>query len=368
VYAGVDPVYEPIPIRPVVHYMMGGIDTDIDGATTLPGLYAAGETACVSLNGRQPASAPNSLTECLVFGARAGSVAVQYAAGHRREQRCDGPAPSRTRESGRLAAARESAGRGSERLAQLRRELNQTMGGRLRRVPRAGVDGRDGAHGRPAQAAHERRAGSKTRARCSTPSSSRRSSSTTCSRCESLTCRRRTGASRAARTRAATSRARRPELPLPHALLLRPRRVARLGKKPVTLGKWVPGGEEVLIMSDSATREAARAASFRSEPKASEGHKSGPSEVKDVRSFIQRFDPDKDEAPRQQSYGGAGPAPNWKVLDALNYIKDELDGTALATAGSCRMAVCRQLRNDGERQALAHLQGRARELRRPGGG
>src|SRR6185503_14873981 len=78
VYAGVDPVHEPIPIRPVVHYMMGGVDTDIDGATTLPGLYAAGETACVSLNGANRLGS-NSLTECLVFGARAGRVAVQYA-------------------------------------------------------------------------------------------------------------------------------------------------------------------------------------------------------------------------------------------------------------------------------------------------
>jgi len=46
-YAGVDPVYEPIPIRPVVHYMMGGVDTDVTGATPMPGLYAAGEVACV---------------------------------------------------------------------------------------------------------------------------------------------------------------------------------------------------------------------------------------------------------------------------------------------------------------------------------
>ena len=45
-YAGIDPVYEPIPVRPVVHYMMGGIHTDIETATPLPGLFAAGECAC----------------------------------------------------------------------------------------------------------------------------------------------------------------------------------------------------------------------------------------------------------------------------------------------------------------------------------
>src|SRR5215469_1720317 len=50
-YAGVDPVQQPLPIRPVVHYMMGGVDTDVTGATELPGLYAAGECASVSLNG-----------------------------------------------------------------------------------------------------------------------------------------------------------------------------------------------------------------------------------------------------------------------------------------------------------------------------
>ncbi len=79
-YVGVDPVERPIPVRPVVHYMMGGVDTDIDGATSIPGLYAAGEVACVSLNGANRLCS-NSLTECLVFGARAGRHAVGYCKG-----------------------------------------------------------------------------------------------------------------------------------------------------------------------------------------------------------------------------------------------------------------------------------------------
>src|SRR5262245_57737071 len=124
VYAGVDPVREPIPIRPVVHYMMGGVDTDIDGATTLPGLYAAGETACVSLNGANRLGS-NSLTECLVFGARAGQVAVQYAKGTNDGNEAAGKRVAEE-EAGRLAAARESQ-RGGEKLAQLRRELTRTM-------------------------------------------------------------------------------------------------------------------------------------------------------------------------------------------------------------------------------------------------
>jgi len=76
-YMGVDPVKEPIPVRPVVHYTMGGIDTDINSATKLAGLYAAGECACVSINGANRLGS-NSLTELLVFGSRAGAHAVEY--------------------------------------------------------------------------------------------------------------------------------------------------------------------------------------------------------------------------------------------------------------------------------------------------
>src|SRR5207245_8840490 len=79
-YQKIDPVRELVPVRPVVHYMMGGVDTDIEGATELPGLYAAGETACVSINGANRLGS-NSLPECLVFGARAGAAASRYAAG-----------------------------------------------------------------------------------------------------------------------------------------------------------------------------------------------------------------------------------------------------------------------------------------------
>jgi fumarate reductase flavoprotein subunit len=77
-YEGIDPVRQLIPVRPVVHYMMGGVHTDIQGATSLPGLYAAGETACVSINGANRLGS-NSLPECLVFGARAGRAAAEYA-------------------------------------------------------------------------------------------------------------------------------------------------------------------------------------------------------------------------------------------------------------------------------------------------
>ncbi len=77
-YEKIDPVHECIPVRPVVHYTMGGIHTDINGATSLAGLYAAGEAACVSINGANRLGS-NSLTELLVFGARAGKAAAEYA-------------------------------------------------------------------------------------------------------------------------------------------------------------------------------------------------------------------------------------------------------------------------------------------------
>src|SRR5262249_55313726 len=81
-YENIDPVKEMIPVRPVVHYMMGGVPTDINGATPLPGLYAAGEVACVSINGANRLGS-NSLPELLVFGARAGRVAAEFAARQR---------------------------------------------------------------------------------------------------------------------------------------------------------------------------------------------------------------------------------------------------------------------------------------------
>src|SRR3989454_2732880 len=77
-YQNIDPVKELIPVRPVVHYMMGGVSTNIHGATPLAGLYAAGEVACVSINGANRLGS-NSLPELLVFGARAGRAAAEFA-------------------------------------------------------------------------------------------------------------------------------------------------------------------------------------------------------------------------------------------------------------------------------------------------
>lgn len=124
-YVGIDPVDEPIPVRPVVHYFMGGISTELDGATTLPGLYAAGETACVSINGANRLGS-NSLTELLVFGSRAGRAAAQFAM-------TTGSCDTRTigklgvDEEHRLAEQYLNRTSGTESIAALRREMQHAM-------------------------------------------------------------------------------------------------------------------------------------------------------------------------------------------------------------------------------------------------
>jgi succinate dehydrogenase / fumarate reductase flavoprotein subunit len=80
-FAGVDPIYDPIPVRPGAHYHMGGVETDNDGLTELTGLYAAGETACVSVHGANRLGG-NSLMETITFGRRAGQAAAEWALTH----------------------------------------------------------------------------------------------------------------------------------------------------------------------------------------------------------------------------------------------------------------------------------------------
>jgi fumarate reductase flavoprotein subunit len=124
-YGGVDPVHEPIPVRPVVHYMMGGIHTDIEAACPLPGLFAAGECACVSINGANRLGS-NSLTELLVFGTRAGNAAVVFAREH---PECDTQAleAQAKDEQERIRKNFISKVDGKERIAHLRAEMMATM-------------------------------------------------------------------------------------------------------------------------------------------------------------------------------------------------------------------------------------------------
>ena len=124
-YVGIDPVYEPIPVRPVVHYMMGGIDTNIDCSTILPGLFAAGECACVSINGANRLGS-NSLTEILVYGARAGQAAAVFAAEHS-EINLEALEKQGADEYKRITRDFLQKDGGSERIASLRKEMHQVM-------------------------------------------------------------------------------------------------------------------------------------------------------------------------------------------------------------------------------------------------
>jgi fumarate reductase flavoprotein subunit len=124
-YMGIDPVTDPVPVRPVVHYMMGGIHTDTDAATPLAGLFAAGECACVSINGANRLGS-NSLTELLVFGRRAAQSALREL---EQGARAPGEAALAAGAAGAQARLRELMQRtgGGETVAGLRKEMMQAM-------------------------------------------------------------------------------------------------------------------------------------------------------------------------------------------------------------------------------------------------
>jgi fumarate reductase flavoprotein subunit len=123
-YLGVDIVKDPVPIRPVVHYMMGGISTNTKAATPMPGLFAAGECACVSLNGANRLGS-NSLVELLVFGRSAALSAIEYLG--------DRPEPDKAALNARAeetqSRIRELFSRTEEKetVSGLRREMMDTM-------------------------------------------------------------------------------------------------------------------------------------------------------------------------------------------------------------------------------------------------
>jgi fumarate reductase flavoprotein subunit len=123
-YLGVDIVTDAVPIRPVVHYMMGGISTNTKAATSLPGLFAAGECACVSLNGANRLGS-NSLTELLVFGKRAAMSAIE----HIQDLPASDAAALDAQAGKTQARIRELFSRtdGTESLSGLRKEMMDTM-------------------------------------------------------------------------------------------------------------------------------------------------------------------------------------------------------------------------------------------------
>ncbi len=121
-FAGVDITREPIHIRPGQHYIMGGVKTDTDGQTTIPGLYAAGEVACVSVHGGNRLGA-NSLLDTLIFGRRSGEHAAKRAI-HQTMPTTPASKIADTERNIDAIANREAGGR---RVAAIKNELGETM-------------------------------------------------------------------------------------------------------------------------------------------------------------------------------------------------------------------------------------------------
>jgi len=120
-FAGVDPIDEPIPVRPGAHYHMGGVDTDVWGRTELEGLYAAGECACVSVHGANRLGG-NALMETITYGKRAGRHAADWALTHTTVTVPESAQADAERELKELLARRDG-----ERPWSIREELAETM-------------------------------------------------------------------------------------------------------------------------------------------------------------------------------------------------------------------------------------------------
>jgi len=121
-FAGVDITKEPIHIKPGNHYVMGGVKTDVDGKTSVPGLYAAGEVACVSVHGGNRLGA-NSLLDTLIFGGRSGRDAAHHA------KAMAMPQPSRASLDDEAKMIRDIVGRdrSGRRVSEIKRELGSMM-------------------------------------------------------------------------------------------------------------------------------------------------------------------------------------------------------------------------------------------------
>ncbi len=123
-FLGIDCIEKPVPIQPGQHFIMGGIDTDKDGATPLPGLYAAGECACVSVHGANRLGG-NSLLECVVMGQRSGAAAARYVKGKSSAVKEPVLNDAAKQATSQVEALLKSDGK--ERLVTLRDTMAQTM-------------------------------------------------------------------------------------------------------------------------------------------------------------------------------------------------------------------------------------------------
>ncbi len=124
-FEGVDPIEAPVPVVPSQHYWMGGIDTDVNGATVMPGLYAAGECACVSVHGANRLGG-NSLLDTIVFGRRAGAEVARYVA-DLKEKRPDARAADAATQALEKKINDLAAKTGTEDAYALRAEMTKAM-------------------------------------------------------------------------------------------------------------------------------------------------------------------------------------------------------------------------------------------------
>ena len=170
-FAGVDITREPIHIKPGNHYTMGGVKTDVDGATSIPGLYAAGEVACVSVHGGNRLGA-NSLLDTLIFGRRSGEHAAERAKRSRLGRPSKAALADEERRSSELIGRERGSGR---RVSEIRTELGETMD---RTSPCSATRRASRARSRPSSASRRRPSPptSTTAARSSTRTCSARSS------------------------------------------------------------------------------------------------------------------------------------------------------------------------------------------------
>ncbi len=120
-FAGVDPVHEPIPIRPTVHYTMGGVDVNVETETAIPEIFAAGEASCVSVHGANRLGG-NSLLETIVFGVRAGRNGLKFAL---QNPLTDYRKETLKNEAGRLETLMQRSS--GEKAAPIREEMERTM-------------------------------------------------------------------------------------------------------------------------------------------------------------------------------------------------------------------------------------------------
>src|SRR5262249_43483209 len=308
-YQNIDPVRDLIPVRPVVHYMMGGVHTDINGATPLAGLYAAGEVACVSINGANRLGS-NSLPELLVFGARAGRVAAEYAS----QQGDFSPAILAQAEDERRRLERELLHKegGTESLAVLRDEMQKTMeaGAGIYRsgdsLSRSANKLRE-LQGRFANVAlqdHSRTFNTELPAALEL--------AFMLDVAEAIV----GSALRREESRGAHQRtdfpARNDQQFLAHSLAYRnPDGTCRVEYLPVTITRWPPAERVYGRWHPMPARIALQ---------------------------VPRYRPEQEAEPTVQEYEVPCPE-DWVVLDGLNYVKDRLDGS-LSFRWSCRMGIC----------------------------